>query len=159
MLNPAEVVPSRPQISHWIGGRAVPGSSARTGEVFNPTTGAVAARVAFASDEDVGAAVAAAKEASRSWASTPALRRARVLFRFKELLEKAADEVARLISREHGKTVSDAHGEVTRGLEVVEFACGIPHLLKGEFSENVGGRVDAYSIPQPLGGVVGITPV
>jgi malonate-semialdehyde dehydrogenase (acetylating)/methylmalonate-semialdehyde dehydrogenase len=106
----------------------------------------------------VNAAVSAAREAFRGWSATPALRRARVLFRFKELAENATGELARLIALEHGKTVSDARGELARGLEVVEFACGIPHLLKGEFSENVGGGVDAYSMRQPLGVVAGITP-
>jgi len=158
MLNPSEIPSGVPTLSHWIGGRAFSGNRARTGNVFNPTLGIVAANVPFATAEDVNAAVAAAREAYRGWAATPSLRRARVLFRFKELLENATDEIARLISREHGKTVSDAHGEVTRGLEVVEFACGIPHLLKGEFSENVGTGVDAYSMRQPLGVVVGITP-
>jgi len=158
MLNPTELPSSLPMVSHWIGGGLVPGSESRAGNVFNPTTGAIAARVPFASDEQVNAAVVAAREAYRGWAATPAPRRARVMFRFKELVENAADEIARLIAREHGKTVSDAHGELARGLEVVEFACGIPHLLKGEFSENVGAGVDAYSVRQPLGVVAGITP-
>ncbi|HUI60540.1 MAG TPA: CoA-acylating methylmalonate-semialdehyde dehydrogenase [Steroidobacteraceae bacterium] len=158
MLNPTEMPAGLPLISHWIGGRALAGSEARLGNVFNPTTGALSARVPFASVEEVNAAVAAAREAFRGWAATPAPRRARVLFRFKELAEKSAEELSRLISREHGKTVSDAHGELQRGLEVVEFACGIPHLLKGEFSENVGSGVDAYSMRQPLGVVAGITP-
>ncbi len=158
MLNPAELPSALPLVSHWIAGHAVARSDSRTGNVFNPTTGAICARVPFASDEEVDAAVAAARDAYRSWAATPAPRRARVLFRFKELVETNADELARLISREHGKTVSDAHGELARGLEVVEFACGIPHLLKGEFSENVGTGVDAFSVRQPLGVVAGITP-
>ena len=158
MLNPTEMPAGLPLVSHWIGGRAAAGGEARLGNVFNPTTGALAARVPFASVEEVNAAVAAAREAFRAWAATPAPRRARVLFRFKELVEKSADELSRLIAREHGKTVSDAAGELQRGLEVVEFACGIPHLLKGEFSENVGSGVDAYSMRQPLGVVAGITP-
>ncbi len=158
MLNPTEMPSAFPLVSHWIGGRAVARSDSRAGNVFNPTTGAVCARVPFASDEEVGSAVASARDAYRGWAAMPAPRRARVLFRFKELVESHADELARLISREHGKTVSDAHGELARGLEVVEFACGIPHLLKGEFSENVGSGVDAYSVRQPLGVVAGITP-
>lgn len=158
MLNPTESPAVLPMVSHWIGGRAVTGRESRSGNIFNPTSGLIAARVPFASDEEVAAAVAAAREAYRGWAATPALRRARVMFRFKELVEKAADEISRLIAREHGKTVSDAHGELARGLEVVEFACGIPHLLKGEFSENVGTGVDAYSVRQPLGVVAGITP-
>jgi len=158
MLNPTEIPSSLQTVPHWIGGRAAPGREARAGNVFNPTTGSITARVPFASDEEVSAAVSSAREAYRGWAAMPAPRRARVLFRFKELLEKNAEEIARLIAREHGKTVSDAHGELARGIEVVEFACGIPHLLKGEFSENVGGGVDAYSVRQPLGVVAGITP-
>lgn len=159
MLNPTEIPSSSPQlVPHWIGGRTVTGSAAKAGNVFNPTTGQICARVPFASDAEVSTAVESARDAYRGWAATPAPRRARVLFRFKELVEARADEIARLISREHGKTVSDAHGELARGLEVVEFACGIPHLLKGEFSENVGSGVDAYSVRQPLGVVAGITP-
>ena len=158
MLNPTELPVTPSIVPHWIGGKAVPGRESRVGRVFNPTAGSIAAHVPFASDEEVAAAVAAAREAYRGWAATPAPRRARILFRFKELLENAADEIARLIAREHGKTISDAHGELARGLEVVEFACGIPHLLKGEFSENVGTGVDAYSTRQPLGVVAGITP-
>jgi len=158
MLNPTELPAAGSNVSHWIGGHAVAGKSGRSGKVFNPTTGAVCASVPFASDEEINSAVASAREAYRSWAATPAPRRARVLFRFKELVESSADSLARLIAHEHGKTVSDAHGELARGLEVVEFACGIPHLLKGEFSENVGTGVDAYSVRQPLGVVAGITP-
>jgi malonate-semialdehyde dehydrogenase (acetylating) / methylmalonate-semialdehyde dehydrogenase len=148
-------------IPHWIAGKAAvihTNSRARAGDVFNPATGAVAARVPFATAEEINTAVSAARVAFKAWAATPAIRRARVLFRFKELVESRADELAALISSEHGKTVSDAHGEITRGLEVVEFACGIPHLIKGEYSENVGGGVDAFSVRQPLGVVAGITP-
>jgi len=160
MLNPTELpTTALSTIPHWIRGRTVSqASDSRAGNVFNPTTGTIIARVPFASDAEVNAAVAAAREAFRGWAATPAPRRARVLFRFKELVENASEEIARLIAREHGKTVSDAQGEIARGLEVVEFACGIPHLLKGEFSENVGTGVDAYSVRQPLGVVAGITP-
>ena len=147
-----------PTVAHWIAGRPVNQAQGRSGEVFNPTIGAVAAHVPFAGTEEINAAVRAARDAFKPWAATPALRRARVLFRFKELVEAQADDIARLIAKEHGKTVSDAHGEITRGLEVVEFACGIPHLAKGEYSENVGGGVDAYSVRQPLGVVAGITP-
>lgn len=143
--------PSHPLVPHWIGGRTVADISSSR-DVFNPTTGVVAARVPLATAGEVNAAVRAAKDAFKSWAATPPPRRARVMFRFKELVEAAADEIARLIAREHGKTVSDAHGELARGLEVVEFACGMPHLIKGEYSENVGGGVDAYSIRQPLRG-------
>jgi malonate-semialdehyde dehydrogenase (acetylating)/methylmalonate-semialdehyde dehydrogenase len=143
---------------HWIGGHAVAGSSGRVGDVFNPSLGVVAARVALASAADVDAAVRAARAAFPAWAATPALRRARVLFKFKEIVESRRGELARLIASEHGKLVSDAAGEVTRGLEVVEFACGAPHLTKGEFAENVGTGVDSYSMRQPLGVAVGITP-
>ena len=145
-------------IGHWIGGRRVSPAAARTAEVFNPATGTVIARVALAEATDVDAAVRAAAAAYPAWSATPSLRRARILSRFKELVEAHADELARLLSREHGKTVSDARGEVTRGLEVVEFACGAPHLLKGEFSENVGTGVDAFNMRQPIGVTSGITP-
>ncbi len=155
-INP--VVDLLPSIGHWIAGRHVAAPAARTADVFNPATGSVIARVSLAEAGDVDTAVRAAAAAYPAWAATPVLRRARILSRFKELVEAHADELARLLSREHGKTVSDARGEVTRGLEVVEFACGAPHLLKGEFSENVGTGVDAYSLRQPLGVAAGITP-
>ncbi len=144
--------------SHWIGGHLVAGVSGRAGEVFNPSMGIVAARVAFANETEVDAAVRAARAAFPSWAATPALKRARVLSRFKEIIEQRRGELAKLIASEHGKLVSDAAGEVTRGLEVVEFACGAPHLLKGEFADNVGTGVDSYSLRQPLGVAAGITP-
>jgi len=145
-------------LGHWIGGRAVAGSSGRAGEVFNPSLGIMASRVALASEAEVDAAVRAARGAFPAWAATPALKRARVLFKFKEILEERRAELARVIASEHGKLVSDAIGEVTRGLEVVEFACGAPHLTKGEFAENVGTGVDSFSMRQPLGVAVGITP-
>jgi malonate-semialdehyde dehydrogenase (acetylating)/methylmalonate-semialdehyde dehydrogenase len=126
--------------------------------VFDPSTGRVTARVPFASKEELDECVRTAQAAFKSWATTPPLRRARVMFRFRELLERATDEIAEAISREHGKTLSDARGEIIRGLEVVEFACGIPDLLKGEHNESVGTGVDAFSIRQPLGVVAGITP-
>jgi malonate-semialdehyde dehydrogenase (acetylating) / methylmalonate-semialdehyde dehydrogenase len=143
---------------HWIGGQSVPGTSGRAGDVFNPSLGLVAARVALAGEAEVDAAVRAARQAFPSWAATPALKRARVMFRFKEILEARRAELARVIASEHGKLVSDAAGEVTRGLEVVEFACGAPHLTKGEFADNVGTGVDSFSLRQPLGAAVGITP-
>jgi len=143
---------------HWIGGCAVAGGSGRAGDVFNPSLGAVAGRVALASEAEVDAAVRAARDAFPDWAATPALKRARVMFRFKEIVESRRSELARVIAAEHGKLVSDAAGEVTRGLEVVEFACGAPHLTKGEFAQNVGTGVDSYSLRQPLGVAVGITP-
>ncbi len=147
-----------PAVPHWIGGAAVGGTSGRFGDVFNPSTGQVTAQVPFASDAELDRCIATAKAAFPAWAATPPLRRARVLFRFRQLLEEASNELAALISSEHGKTVADARGEVVRGLEVVEFACGIPELSKGEYNESVGTGVDAYSIRQPLGVVAGITP-
>ncbi len=145
-------------IQHFIGGKHTPGTGTRSGAVYDPATGEVTGRVAFAEQADVDAAVAAAAAAFPGWAKTTPLRRARVLFNYKALLEAHLDELAELIMHEHGKVFSDAKGEVTRGLEVVEFACGIPHLLKGEFSENVGADIDSYSLHQPLGVCVGITP-
>ncbi len=145
-------------IGHFIGGRTVAGTGGRTGEVFNPATGEVAKRVAFATGAEVDAAVAAARKAFPGWAATPPLRRARVMFKFKELIEKHADELSAMITAEHGKVLSDARGSLVRGLEVVEFACGIPHLLKGEFTEAVGTGVDSWSLRQPLGVCAGITP-
>ena len=152
------VVDLVPTLCHWINGQRVTPAATRTAEVFNPATGRVIARVALAESADVDAAVKAAAAAFPGWSATPALRRARILARFRELCEQHADEIARLLSREHGKTVSDARGELTRGIEVVEFACGAPHLLKGEFSDNVGTGVDVFSLRQPLGVAVGITP-
>ena len=145
-------------ISHWIGGKPVAGSSGRHGEVFNPATGDVRALVPMAGAAEVDAAVAAASEAFRTWSATPPLQRARILFRFRDLLESCRGELASLITSEHGKILSDAEGSVIRGTEVVEFACGIPHLLKGEFSEQVGSGVDSWSVRQPLGVCAGITP-
>ena len=143
---------------HYINGARTEGTSGRFGDVFNPATGAVAARVPLASSNETAAAVAAAVDAFPAWRDTPPLKRAAVLFRFKELLERHADEIARLIASEHGKVHNDALGSLTRGIEVVEFACGAPHLLKGTFSENVGSNVDSHSVRQPLGVCVGITP-
>jgi malonate-semialdehyde dehydrogenase (acetylating) / methylmalonate-semialdehyde dehydrogenase len=145
-------------IGHFIGGKAVAGKGGRTGDVFNPAIGEVAKRVAFATAAEVDAAVEAARKAFPAWAATPPLRRARVLFKFKELIEKHADELTALITAEHGKVLSDARGSLVRGMEVVEFACGIPHLLKGEFTEAVGTDVDSWSVRQPLGVCAGITP-
>ena len=145
-------------ISHWIGGRRVGGAAGRTSEVFNPATGEVTGLVRLADAATVEAAVQAAKAAAPAWADTPVLRRARVLFKYKELLEKNLDELARLITREHGKVFDDARGEVVRGIEVVEFATGIPHLIKGEYSEQISTGIDQYSLRQPLGVCAGITP-
>ncbi len=145
-------------ITHWIGGRRAGGDAGRTSEVFNPATGDVTGLVRLGDAATVDAAVRAALAAFPAWADVPALRRARVMFRFKELLEKHHDELARLITREHGKVLDDARGEVVRGIEVVEFACGIPQLLKGEYSEQVSTGIDQYSLRQPLGVCAGITP-
>jgi malonate-semialdehyde dehydrogenase (acetylating)/methylmalonate-semialdehyde dehydrogenase len=147
------------RIGHWISGRMHAGEAgARMLEVFNPATGEVSARVAAGGASEVGAAVAAGHAAFTEWSATPAPMRARVMFRFRELLERHGDEVARLITAEHGKTLADASGEVARGAEVVEFACGIPALSKGEFSEQVGRGIDSFAMRQPLGVCAGITP-
>ncbi|MFG2014236.1 CoA-acylating methylmalonate-semialdehyde dehydrogenase [Actinomadura geliboluensis] len=146
------------RVTHWIGGKPFIGESARRGEIYEPASGRLAGTVDFAGRDEVDAAVAAAKAAFPGWRDASLSQRTRVLFRFRELVAAHRDELARLISAEHGKVVLDAAGEVARGLEVVEFACGIPHLLKGGFSENVSTRVDAYSILQPLGVAAGITP-
>jgi malonate-semialdehyde dehydrogenase (acetylating)/methylmalonate-semialdehyde dehydrogenase len=145
-------------LHHFINGKPVPGHGTRSAPVYNPATGEVRGEVALASAEDTRAAIAAAREAFPAWAATTPLRRARILFRFRDLVEKHKSELAALITMEHGKLLSDAEGEVTRGMEVVEFACGIPHLLKGEHSENVGTGVDSWSLRQPLGVCAGITP-
>jgi malonate-semialdehyde dehydrogenase (acetylating)/methylmalonate-semialdehyde dehydrogenase len=145
-------------IGHFIGGEPVTGASGNFGEVFNPASGEQTAYVALANGFEVGQAVAAAAAAWPAWAAMPALRRARVLFKLRDLLERDRKELSALITAEHGKVLSDADGEVQRGLEVVEFACGIPHLLKGEFTDQVGTGIDAWSIRQPLGVVAGITP-
>ncbi|MCC7271798.1 MAG: CoA-acylating methylmalonate-semialdehyde dehydrogenase [Alphaproteobacteria bacterium] len=145
-------------ITHWISGRPAAGRSGRFGDVFNPATGEVTGAVPLASAEEVDAVVATAAAAFPAWAATPPLRRARVMFKFKEILERNKGELARAITLEHGKVLSDAEGEVVRGTEVVEFACGIPQLLKGEFTENVGTEIDSWAMRQPLGVVAGITP-
>src|SRR5581483_10377683 len=142
----AEVPQAR--ISHWIGGRTVPGRSGRSGPVYNPATGERAAHVDFAS----------VKEAFPSWRALSLSRRAEILFRIRQVVDAHREDIARHLTREHGKVLSDALGEVARGLEVIEFACGIPSLLKGEFSEQASSGIDVYSIRQPLGVVAGITP-
>ncbi|GAB3160111.1 CoA-acylating methylmalonate-semialdehyde dehydrogenase [Microbispora hainanensis] len=144
-------------VNHWIDGALAEGAG-RTAEVFDPATGEVSGRVSLATAEEVDAAVEAAARAFPAWRDASLTKRTQVLFRFRELLDAHRDDVAALITAEHGKVHSDALGEVARGLEVVEFACGIPHLLKGGYSENVSTRVDSYSIRQPLGVVAGITP-
>jgi len=146
------------EITHWINGAPVKGQSGRFSDVFNPATGQVQARVPLATDAELEAAVQSAAAAFPSWSSLPPLRRARVMFRFREIFESRIDEVAALINSEHGKVFSDAKGEATRGLENIEFASGITQLLKGEFTEQVGTGVDSWSMRQPLGVVAGITP-
>ena len=145
-------------IGHFIGGRHVAGSTGRHGDVFDPNTGQVQAHVALADPAEVDAAVAAAKAAQPAWAETNPQRRARVLFEFRRLLEANMDPLARLLSSEHGKVVADSRGDLQRGLEVIEFCCGIPHLQKGEHSQGAGPGIDVYSLRQPLGVVTGITP-
>jgi malonate-semialdehyde dehydrogenase (acetylating)/methylmalonate-semialdehyde dehydrogenase len=146
------------RLENAIGGRRVASSSSRTTPIFNPATGDQQAILPLSTKAEVDAAVAVAKTAAATWGSTPPMKRIKPMFRFKDLLEKNADEIARCISREHGKTHADALGELARGIEVVDFACGIPQLLKGEFTRNIGPDIDSYSDRQPLGVVAGITP-
>ncbi|MEQ8923962.1 MAG: CoA-acylating methylmalonate-semialdehyde dehydrogenase [Marinovum algicola] len=146
------------EIGHFIDNERVAGATGRNQPVYNPATGEAEKTVALATNEEVDRAVASAKAAFETWSKTPPLRRARILDRFKMILWERADQLAEVISAEHGKTHDDAKGEVTRGLEVVEFAVGAPHLLKGEITENVGTAVDSHSLRQPLGVVAGITP-
>ena len=146
------------EIGHFIGGKEVKGASGRMGDVFDPNTGEVQAKVAFASRSEVEAAIASAAAAQPAWAATNPQRRARVLFKFLESVQGEFESLARLLSSEHGKTVADARGDIQRGIEVVEFACGIPHLMKGEFTDAAGPGIDLYSLRQPLGVVAGITP-
>ena len=145
-------------IKHFVGGKVIDGTSQRKGQVFNPATGDQESEVILATKSDLDKTVEIAKKAFETWSLKPALQRARIMFKFKELIEKNFDELTKLIVSEHGKVYEDAKGSLIRGLEVVEFACGIPHVLKGEFSENVGTNVDSYSMRQPLGVAAGITP-
>ncbi|MBI3533850.1 MAG: CoA-acylating methylmalonate-semialdehyde dehydrogenase, partial [Burkholderiales bacterium] len=145
-------------IDHYIAGHVVAGTSGRAQDVYNPATGAVSSRTALASTAEVDKAVAAAQAAFPAWAETSPLRRARILFKFLELLNHHRDDLARLITAEHGKVFTDAQGEVTRGIEIVEFATGIPQLLKGDFTEQVSTGMDNWTMRQPLGVVAGITP-
>ncbi len=146
------------ELTHWIGGKEWAGSGSRTAEVFDPSTGRPQAVAPLADPADAATAVDAARDAFPDWRDTPLGRRARVLFAFRDIAERNRDELARVVSAEHGKVVSDASGEVARGLEVVEFACGIPHLLKGGYSEQVSTETDVHSVRQPLGVCAGITP-
>jgi malonate-semialdehyde dehydrogenase (acetylating)/methylmalonate-semialdehyde dehydrogenase len=146
------------EIEHFVDGAAFKGAGARLGDVFNPNTGEVQARVRFASLEDVDHAVRVASAAQAGWAQVNPQRRARVMFEFKRLVEARMEELAGLLSSEHGKVLADSRGDIQRGLEVIEFACGIPHVLKGEYTEGAGPGIDVYSMRQPLGVCAGITP-
>jgi malonate-semialdehyde dehydrogenase (acetylating)/methylmalonate-semialdehyde dehydrogenase len=145
-------------LHHYVNGQKVAGNSGRLGDIYNPAIGEVTKQVPFASRDEVRAAVAAAKAALPGWAATTPITRARAMFRLKSLIEEHLGELAELVSSEHGKTVPDSKGSITRGIEVIEFACGIPHLLKGEFTAAVGTGVDSFSMRQPVGVCVGITP-
>jgi len=145
-------------LEHYVGGKLISGLSGRKSKVFNPATGEQESEVRLASKVDLDQVVKIAQKAFETWSLKPAPQRARVMFKFKELIEKNVDEITKLIVSEHGKVYEDAKGSLTRGLEVVEFSCGIPQVLKGEFSENVGTNVDSWSMRQPLGVVAGITP-
>jgi malonate-semialdehyde dehydrogenase (acetylating)/methylmalonate-semialdehyde dehydrogenase len=146
------------QIGHFIDNKRAAGKSGRSGDVTNPATGEVTAKVAFASEAEIDEAVQVAKKAQLAWAATPPLRRQRVMFNLKGLIEKRTDDLARFMSLEHGKTFDDAKGEVGRGLEVVEFSCAIAHHMRGDFTEQVATDMDTWSIRQPVGVVAGITP-
>src|ERR671930_579433 len=146
------------RITHWIGGRAVEGESSRSGSVYNPATGQQTGAVDFATAEEVDRAVQTAKAAFPAWRALSLSRRTELFFRIRDLVHERRDEIAKILTSEHGKVFSDAKGEVTRGLEVIEFCCGIPQLLKGGFSEQASTGIDVYSIRQPLGVVGGITP-
>ena len=145
-------------IAHFVNGQAFNGASGRFGDVFNPNTGEVQARVQFATDGEIDAAVQAAAKAQIGWAATNPQRRARVMFEFKRLIERDMNSLAEILSSEHGKVIADSKGDIQRGLEVIEFACGIPHILKGEYTEGAGPGIDVYSMRQPLGVCAGITP-
>ncbi|MDC3185416.1 CoA-acylating methylmalonate-semialdehyde dehydrogenase [Candidatus Pelagibacter sp.] len=145
-------------IEHYVNGSKYTGSSKRKGKVFNPATGDVSSEVLLGSKEDLNKTVDFAKKAFENWSTKPPIQRARIIFKYKELIEKNYDELTKLIVSEHGKVYEDAKGSLTRGLEVVEFACGIPQMLKGEFTENVGTDIDSWSLRQPLGVCAGITP-
>ncbi len=147
-----------PSIAHFISGQTTAGTSTRAQDVFNPATGAVTGRVHLANVQDVAQAVASAQAAFPAWADTPPLRRARVMFKYLELLNQNRDTLARMITAEHGKVFTDAQGEVTRGIDIVEFACGIPQLLKGDFTDQVSTGIDNWTLRQPLGVVAGVTP-
>ena len=146
------------KINHFINGKEYISKSDRFGDIFNPASGEKIGSVSFANKDDVALAIQNASDAQKKWAATPPLARSRVMFKFKELILRDMDKLALELTNEHGKILSDSVGSLTRGMEVVEFACGIPHLLKGEFSENVGTEIDSWSTRQPLGVCVGISP-
>ncbi|MCI0678646.1 MAG: CoA-acylating methylmalonate-semialdehyde dehydrogenase [Actinobacteria bacterium] len=146
------------QVHHWIDGSLTPGSASRVGPVFNPATGVLTAEVVMGNGHDVDLAVAAANRAFETWGDSPLVQRQNIMFAFREIVAAKRDEIARVLTSEHGKTLEDARGEVQRGLEVIEFACNIAHLLKGDYSEQVSTGVDTFTIRQPLGVVAGITP-
>jgi len=157
-MGATEAFTTSSDVGHWIGGRAVPGPGARRGDVYNPATGAVARQVLLAGAAEIDAAVAAARAAFPTWANTPPLRRARILNAFLGLLNQHRDTLAAMITSEHGKVFTDAQGEVSRGIDIVEFACGIPQLLKGDYTEQVSTGIDNWTMRQPLGVAAGITP-
>jgi malonate-semialdehyde dehydrogenase (acetylating)/methylmalonate-semialdehyde dehydrogenase len=158
MAEKAAAIDAVRRVPNWIDGKVASSDSDRYGDVFDSATGERCAEVVMSTAADVDAALASAKAAFAGWSTTPVLRRAKVMFRLKELIERDKDEIAALIAQEHGKVLHDAAGSIQRGLEVVEFACGIPHLIKGEYSDQVGTGVDTYSMRQPMGVCVGITP-
>ena len=145
-------------IQHFVNGKIISGKSDRKGKIFNPATGKQESEVKLGSKSDLDEVVVIAKKAFETWSLKPPIQRARIMFKFKELIEKNSDEITKMIVSEHGKVYEDAKGSLARGLEVVEFACGIPQVLKGEFTENVGTDIDSWSIRQPLGVCAGITP-
>ena len=146
------------EVAQYIQGQRITGSGTRTQPVYNPATGAVSRHVRLGNQQDVDAAVACAQAAFPTWSNTPPIRRARILFKFLELLNKNKDELAHMITAEHGKVFTDAQGEVARGIDIVEFSCGIPQLLKGDFTDQVSTGIDNWTLRQPLGVVAGITP-
>ncbi|MGW5075987.1 aldehyde dehydrogenase family protein, partial [Rhodococcus sp. NPDC004095] len=146
------------ELTHFVGGKRVPGTSDKFGDVYDPNTGEVQARVPLADKAETEAIIANAVDAQREWAAFNPQKRARVLMKFLQLVQEEMDSLARLLSSEHGKTIPDAKGDIQRGLEVIEFALGAPHLLKGEYTESAGTGIDVYSMRQPLGVVAGITP-
>ena len=158
MASQAEAVGAVRSVGNWVDGKIHESSSDRYGDVHDSATGELCARVVMSTEADVQAAIASAEAALPAWSRTPVLRRARVMFKLKELIERDRAEIAKLITQEHGKVLHDADGSIQRGLEVVEFACGIPHLIKGEYNDQVGTGVDSYSMRQPVGVCAGITP-